>query len=416
MNPRQWRFLVGFLFVISGFASSAWAAAGGFADVNGVTTGGAAGPTVSVSSAADFINYATDATAPYVIEVTGNLDVGAVSIGSNKTIKGTGSGATLDGELYVNGKSNVIFQNLIITNDTGAGTGDGIRIVNSHHIWVDHCTFFDTDDGALDITNASDYVTVSWCKFYYTRDNGHNFVNLIGSSDSATGDRGKLHVTFHHNWWSTLAVERMPRVRFGQVHLYNNYFNSPGNNYCVRAALESQNLVENNYFDSVNDAWEYYTASGQTPGLIEARGNVFVNTAVPAGGSDNVFDPPYGYTLDAAADVKSIVMAGAGAGTGDGGSTPPPAEPPAAPTSLTATAGKRKVTLSWADNSGNESGFKIERSTDGVVFTQIATTGADVTTYTNGSLTSGTTYHYRVRAYNSSGDSAYSNVASATAK
>ena len=108
-------------------------------------------------------------------------------------------------------------------------------------------------------------MTVSWCKFHYTRNNGHNFVNLIGSSDTATEDRGKLHVTFHHNWWGNLCIERMPRVRFGQVHVYNNYYSATGNNYAVRAALESQNLVENNYFDGTADPWEYYTTSGPTP-------------------------------------------------------------------------------------------------------------------------------------------------------
>jgi pectate lyase len=387
-------------------------AADGFADVNGVTTGGAGGPTVSVTSVAEFLNFATQLSAPYVIEVSGNLKVGQVNVGSNKTIRGAGSGATLDGELYVNGQSNVIFQNLNITNDQTAGTGDGIRIVGSDHIWVDHCTIYDTDDGALDITNESDYVTVSWCKFHYTRNNGHNFVNLIGSSDTYTADRGKLHVTFHHNWWSTGCIERMPRVRFGQVHVYNNYYSATGNNYAVRAALESQNLVENNYFDGTADPWEYYTTNGQTPGLIKAVGNLLVNTNTPVGGNDNVFNPPYNYQLDAAADVKAKVMAGAGAG--GGGSTPPPATPPAAPTALSAVAGKRKITLTWSDNSNNETGFKVERSTDGVLFTQIATTTS--ATYTNGILTTGATYHYRVRAYNAAGDSAYSNFATATSK
>ncbi|HEX8411802.1 MAG TPA: fibronectin type III domain-containing protein [Thermoanaerobaculia bacterium] len=407
------RFVLAVVLVVCSVVSSPVWAADGFADVNGVTTGGAGGPTVSVSSVADFLAYATQATAPYVIEVTGNLNVGAINIGSNKTIRGAGAGATLEGELQVSGKSNVIFQNLNITNDRTAGTGDGIRIVNgSHHIWADHCTFYDTDDGALDITNESDYVTVSWCKFYYTRNNGHNFVNLIGSSDDFTADRGKLHVTFHHNWWGNLCIERMPRVRFGQVHVYNNYYSATGNNYGVRAALESQNLVENNYFDGTADPWEYYTTNGQTPGLIKAVGNLLVNTNTPVGGNDNVFNPPYNYQLDAAADVKSKVMAGAGAG---GGSTPPPpATLPAAPTALSAVAGKRKITLSWTDNSNNETGFKIERSTDGVTFTQIATSTS--ASYTNGSLTTGATYHYRVRAYNSAGDSTYSNVATATSK
>jgi hypothetical protein len=69
--------------------------------------------------------------------------------------------------------------------------------------------------------------------------------------------------------------------------------------------------------------------------------------------------------------------------------------------------------LSWTDNSNNETEFKIERSTDaGVTFTEIATVGANVTTYADTGLTPLTTYSYRVRASNSAGNSAYSNTAS----
>jgi pectate lyase len=65
----------------------------------------------------------------------------------------------------------------------------------------------------------------------------HRFSNLVGHSDNnASEDAGRLHVTFHHNWWGQLVHERMPRVRFGRVHVYNNFYNSPGNNYCIRAA------------------------------------------------------------------------------------------------------------------------------------------------------------------------------------
>ncbi|MBK9317106.1 MAG: PQQ-dependent sugar dehydrogenase [Acidobacteria bacterium] len=85
---------------------------------------------------------------------------------------------------------------------------------------------------------------------------------------------------------------------------------------------------------------------------------------------------------------------------------------PAAPTGLTAAAILRfRVELSWNDNSTNETGFKIERSTNGVSFSQIATVGANVRTYANTGLKQNTRYYYRVRAYNSSGDSGYSNTA-----
>ena len=94
------------------------------------------------------------------------------------------------------------------------------------------------------------------------------------------------------------------------------------------------------------------------------------------------------------------------------GLLPPPTQPPAAPSSLTATAiGPRQVSLKWVDNSNNESGFKIERSTDGVNFVQIALTQSNVTSYLDTTASPNTQYFYRVRATNILGDSAYSNVA-----
>ena len=96
-----------------------------------------------------------------------------------------------------------------------------------------------------------------------------------------------------------------------------------------------------------------------------------------------------------------------------------PTGPPAAPTALTATAvSGLQINLSWTDNSNNETGFSIEQSTDGVNFTQIATVGVNISSYsviTN--LQTATTYYYRVRAYNNYQTlsySAYTNVANAT--
>jgi predicted phage tail protein len=88
----------------------------------------------------------------------------------------------------------------------------------------------------------------------------------------------------------------------------------------------------------------------------------------------------------------------------------------AAPTNLTATAaGVRTIALNWTDNSAGESGFQIERSINGRGFSQIATVGANVTSFSESGLRRGRTYSYRVRAYNSSGYSAYTNIAGATA-
>ena len=69
-----------------------------------------------------------------------------------------------------------------------------------------------------------------------------------------------------------------------------------------------------------------------------------------------------------------------------------------------------QLNLTWSDISNNEDGFKIERKTGtSGTFAQIAMVGPDITTYTDSVLASQTTYCYRVRAFNTFGDSAYSN-------
>lgn len=92
-----------------------------------------------------------------------------------------------------------------------------------------------------------------------------------------------------------------------------------------------------------------------------------------------------------------------------------PTNPPADPSNLTATAVScSQINLFWTDNANNETRFDIERGTDGINFTLIATVGADVTTYSNSNLNASTSYYYRVRAYNSAGYSGYTNTANAS--
>lgn len=87
---------------------------------------------------------------------------------------------------------------------------------------------------------------------------------------------------------------------------------------------------------------------------------------------------------------------------------------PAPPSNLTATPiSRNRIRLDWTDNASNETGFKIERSTNGIDFTQIGTIAANIVNYTNSSFTTNTVYYYRVRSYNTSGNSPYSNTTSA---
>jgi pectate lyase len=285
----------------------------GFAAYGYDLTGGQGGAVLVATNEAS-LAFALGSATPRVVHLLGAITLaGNVACRNNKTLIGVGTNATIIGNLNISRATNVIVSNLHFTNPSGVGDADGVTVEYSEHVWIDHCTFYDCSDGSLDITHGSDLVTVSWCKFYYTVNTGHNFVTLVGHSDSNAGeDSGRLRVTLHHNWWSTLCAERMPRVRFGQVHVFNNYANTPGNNYCVRASIGSEVLVENNYYENLDSPYEYFAPNG----LIKATGNTTVNCTGVQAFSDAVFVPPYSYTLETPAAAKPNVMAGAGAGAG----------------------------------------------------------------------------------------------------
>jgi pectate lyase len=209
----------------------------------------------------------------------------------------------------------------------GCSSGnDTITVSGSNHIWFDHCDISDGADGNLDIVNGSNYITVSWTKFHYTArtDNsgsdstggaGHRYSNLIGNTDTGTGDVGKLNVTWHHDWWANNVVERQPRIRFGQNHLFNNLWSSSGDNYCVRAGHAAAILLENNVFTGVNTPHQFNNSTDQTTAYITATNNTYTNTSgtkATGGGGTPFTNPPYTYTLDAASTVQSAVQSGAG--------------------------------------------------------------------------------------------------------
>jgi hypothetical protein len=87
---------------------------------------------------------------------------------------------------------------------------------------------------------------------------------------------------------------------------------------------------------------------------------------------------------------------------------------PVAPSSLAAAISNGAVLLTWQDNSLNEAGFHVQRSTNGTTWSTIASVAANTTSYTTALPPSGKTYYFRVIAYNAAGSSAASNTVSVT--
>ncbi|HSC88819.1 MAG TPA: hypothetical protein VLC09_16165, partial [Polyangiaceae bacterium] len=208
--------------------------------VNGTTGGGSATPTVVTTLAQ--LRAAVQDKAPRVVVVSGTINTTSdgdgypLSVVSNKTVIGQNENATIVGGLTVKNNSNVIIANLNVNGVwPNAGPGDTLSASGAHHVWFDHLNVWNAEDGLLDITNASDFVTVSWSKFWYTdASHDHRLASLNGSGGGDhPEDWGHLRVTYHHNWFSKLVDQRMPRVMYGRGHQFNNFYDAPGNGYCI---------------------------------------------------------------------------------------------------------------------------------------------------------------------------------------
>nr|WP_026207954.1 RICIN domain-containing protein [Catelliglobosispora koreensis] len=273
-----------------------WATQGG-----GTTGGGSASPTTVTSASA--LSSAVSGTTARVVRISGTISCsGMISVGSNKTILGN-SGATIAGcGLNVSNASNVIIRNISFRD----WDDDAINVQYSTRVWVDHNSFTNGYDGAVDVKRASDYVTISWNRIY-----GHDKSMLLGhSDDNASEDQGKLRVTYHHNWFDGSGT-RHPRVRFGNpVHVYNNYYRD--NEYGVASTMGAGVLVEGNYFEGVEEPTLVGYASS-ADGAVVQRNNYFTGSGTPESGG-SVAGIPYAYTLESATAVKGSVTAGAGAG------------------------------------------------------------------------------------------------------
>lgn len=320
------------------------------------TTGGDGGQVVTVTTYDELVTH-LGAPEAMVIQVSGTIsspdgNYVKLKVGSNKTVVGLGSDATLEHvgfditgwgatevasfgdlcEAAYEGQftpvSNVIIQNLHFANTLGnSSDADGIVVECwSHHVWLDHNTFHGVEsgnDGAIDIKRGADWITVSWNHIV-----AWDKVMLLGHvDDNGDQDRGKLHVTYHHNYFENTR-QRHPRVRFAHAHLLNNYLHNDATvanrtaSYFTVAGVEANLHAEGNLIEhakeiyvigeeSSSDALLTYTETNLVVALDPNAEALYQIEPNGAGFDPNEF---YDYPVDAADALRTLVPAGAGAG------------------------------------------------------------------------------------------------------
>jgi len=374
------------------------------------------------------------------------------------------------GDLSFVGEQNVVFKiginvkrsyNILIRNITFFDYyDDGINIggTETHHIWVDHCTVghptsrpadSEHPDGGIDVKDGASYVTISWCLIRNSWK-----TSLVGHSDNnGATDNNRLKVTYYNNHFFN-TNSRNPRVRFGEVHVLNNLFESV-QLYGAVAANSAFVFCENNFF--LNTIWPMYadrtaadfktiygnntdntftSKTGNYPARgLKHSGNDYDDSGLPIItaqinanmlnpsrrsikfdelNANTVFTPStyYNYTPLNATDVRNLVPVLAGA---DKVSFANCAALPLQFLSFNALQTVDGHLLEWiTTNEVNTSHFIIEKSNDGIDFTAIKTvtaknnSGNHIYRVTNTVFTN--TVYYRVKQVDIDGKFNYSKV------
>ncbi|PIA38867.1 hypothetical protein AQUCO_02700219v1 [Aquilegia coerulea] len=215
-----------------------------------------------------------------VFEVSGTIHLSSyLNVSSYKTIDGRGQRIKFMGKgLRLKECEHVIICNLEFESGRGHDV-DGIQIKpNSKHIWIDRCSLRDYDDGLIDITRESTDITISRCHF-----SGHDKTMLIGADPTHIGDRC-IRVTIHHCFFDGTR-QRHPRVRYGKVHLYNNYTRDWGI-YAVCASVEAQIYSQCNIYEAgqKKGTFKYLPEKAAdkeetSSGWVISEGDIYLNGA-----------------------------------------------------------------------------------------------------------------------------------------
>lgn len=264
-----------------------------------------------------------------------------------------------DGDQYPTWTRNIIIRNIALDTpwdvnpeDSANAYADGMTLSRAQNVWIDHLSISDGDtpnklasdtrhDGALDIVRGSDYVTVA--NSYITM---HAKTSLVGNGDGgrAWSDAGRLHVTFHGMHWHGTG-SRLPLVRFGQLHTFNNLVEGdtnpadPDMKFAggLDVRYQSDVLSEHNYYLFKNlkpAAVGGKVSSGKDAVSYRAMGELFISdkgddsqpwvggpidissTLMAAAGLPrlNNWTPPYSYRAMPAGQACVFVKNNAGAG------------------------------------------------------------------------------------------------------
>lgn len=183
---------------------------------------------------------------------------------SNKTIDGRGSNVHIayGSGITVQFVANIIIHGLHIHNcvEGRGGTirdstthmghrtksdGDGVSIYSSSNVWVDHLTMSKCADGLVDVIEGSTAVTIS--NNYFTN---HNDVMLFGSNDEQANDT-YMQVTLAFNHFGEGLVQRIPRARYGFIHVVNNDY-TEWESYAIGGTKHPTFVCQGNRFTAPN--------------------------------------------------------------------------------------------------------------------------------------------------------------------
>ncbi|MBY0240143.1 MAG: polysaccharide lyase family 1 protein [Burkholderiaceae bacterium] len=336
--------------LMTGALAAAGVASAGPVGYGAATTGGGSKTPVNVATLAEMqakIDAYTD-NAGLVLNYTGKFDYSKITDvcaqwkkpaqtlevknKNNITIRGASDSSANFGIHIAGNARNIIVQNMMIGLLQGGEAADSISIEGMSsgqpsNIWIDHNTIFASTtscpgagdasfDGGIDMKKGAHHITVSYNHVY-----DYQKVSLNGYSDSDTANVN-ARTTYHNNRFENVK-SRLPLQRFGQTHIFNNYFNNVGSSG-INVRMGGLSLIEANYFENVKNPvtsrdssqigyWELRN-NYVGPGITWDTPSGAVN-ATSWGTTQSYGATGYAYSAIPAANVKAKAIATAGART-----------------------------------------------------------------------------------------------------